>query len=273
MNKWYIKLSLLLAIVLSSCVTTRRMNYMQEPDRTIPSYADTLSYEEYTLRIGDRIYIYVYSLDDNISKMYNAGTNSANYRQQMQNSTYGTYELYSYLIDENGDITFPTLGKIHVHGMTTREVKREMERQLSTLLADVDGHQMVSCEVNIVQRTFSLIGRQSGRYNITKEKMTIFEAIAMAGDINEYGDRAHIKIVRAKDGITTVKEFDIRSKEIINSEFYYVEPNDIIYIRNFKGYSFGINHFTSIFGIVTTTLSFGVFVASLVKMGINAKKK
>ena len=67
---------LLLAVVgflLASCVTARKVNYMQEPDRYIPSYADTLSFEDYQLRVGDRLYVYVYSLDEKISLMYNSG--------------------------------------------------------------------------------------------------------------------------------------------------------------------------------------------------------
>ena len=67
----------LVALALSSCVTARKVNYMQDPDRYIPSYADTLSYEDYQVRIGDRLYVYVYSLDEKIQKMYNAGGSSA----------------------------------------------------------------------------------------------------------------------------------------------------------------------------------------------------
>lgn len=269
---------LLVMLTFSSCVTTRRVNYMQEPDRRIPSYADTLSYEEYTIRIGDRLYVYVYSLDESIMKLYNAGsTNSGYYRQQMMgnggNSQYGSQELYSYLVDAEGNIDFPTIGKIHVHGLTTREVKRLLEKEIGTLLKDLPGFSTVSCEVNIVQRSFSLIGMKSGRYNITKEKMTIFEAIASAGDVDDYGDKARVKIVREIDGVTTIREFDLRSKDIINSEYYYVEPNDIIYIRRFNGYSFGMNHFTSGFAIVTTTLSFGMFVYTIVQTGINHVNK
>lgn len=257
---------------MASCVTTHRVNYMQPAGkRNIPTYPDTIAYSEYTLRTGDRIYVYVYSLDETISRMYNAGSNSGSYRQQMTQggmANNGTYELYSYLVDQEGYIDFPTIGKVYVHGLTTRQVKQELERQLATLLADTPGYSTISCEVNIVQRSFSLIGVQSGRYNITKEKMTIFEALASAGNLNDFTDHSRIKIVREIDGVTTIREFDARSEDLINSEFYYVEPNDIIYVRHFNGYSFGVNHFTAAFGIVTSTLSFGVFVFTIVQTGI-----
>jgi polysaccharide export outer membrane protein len=248
---------------------------MQEPDRYIPSYADTLSFEDYELRIGDRLYVYVYSLDEHVQKMYNAGGGSASQmRQQMsQGGTYGSYDLYTYLIDAEGYIDFPTIGKQYVRGLTTREVKRKLEEELSTLLKEIPGYKTISVEVNIVNRSFSVIGAQSGRYMINKEKMTIFEALAQAGDLGEFNSRKEIKIVREKEGVTTIKTFDARSKDLVNSEFYYIEPNDIIYIRQIPGYSFGINHVTTVIGVTAATISFGVFIYTIVQTGINHVNK
>ena len=263
--------------LLSSCVTARKVNYMQEPDKYIPSYADTLSFEDYKLRIGDRLYVYVYSLDENVQRMYNAGGGSGNssyYRQQMmQSNQYGSFDLYTYLIDQEGNIDFPTIGKQYVRGLTTREVKHLLEEQLSSLLKEMPGYSMVSVEVNIVNRTFSVIGAQSGRYPINKEKMTIFEALALAGDLGEFNSRKEIKLVREKEGVTTIKTFDARSKDIVNSEYYYIEPNDIIYVRQIPGYSFGINHVTTVIGVTAATISFGVFIYSIVQTGINHVNK
>ena len=264
----------LLIGLLSSCVTARKVNYMQTPDRQIPSYADTLSFEDYELRIGDRMYVYVYSLDENITKMYNAGGSGSMIRQQMnQGNMSGSYDLYTYLVDENGNIEFPTIGKVYVRGLTTREVKHKLEEELSKLLQEIPGYSTVSVEVNIVNRTFSIIGAQSGRYVINKEKMTIFEALAMAGDLGEFNSRQEIKLVREKEGKTTIKTFDVRSKDIVNSEYYYIEPNDIIYIRQIPGYSFGINSASTTLGICASTISFGVFIYSIVQTGINHVQK
>lgn len=275
MNK-QIKIALfgLLIGLLSSCVTARKVNYMQTPDKQIPSYADTITFEDYELRIGDRMYIYVYSLDENITKMYNAGGSGSMIRQQMtQGNMSGSYDLYTYLVDEQGNIEFPTIGKIAVRGLTTREVKHRLEEELSKLLQEIPGYATVSVEVNIVNRTFSIIGAQSGRYVINKEKMTIFEALAMAGDLGEFNSRQEIKLVREKEGKTTIKTFDARSKDIVNSEYYYIEPNDIIYIRQIPGYSFGINSASTTLGICASTISFGVFIYSIVQTGINHVQK
>ena len=266
---------LVVGFLLSSCVTARKVNYMQEPDKYIPSYADTLSFEDYQLRIGDRLYVYVYSLDEKVQSMYNAGgSNASQMRQQMsRGGTYGSYDLYTYLIDDEGNIDFPTIGKQYVRGLTTREVKKQLEDELSKLLKEIPGFSTVSVEVNIVNRSFSIIGAQSGRYMITKEKMTIFEALAMAGDLGEFNSRKEIKLVREKEGVTTIKTFDARSKDLVNSEYYYVEPNDIIYIRQIPGYSFGINSASTVLGVTATTLSFGILVYTIVQTGINHVNK
>ena len=267
---------LVVGFLLSSCVTARKVNYMQEPDKYIPSYTDTLSFEDYELRIGDRLYVYVYSLDEKITKMYNAGgTNASQMRQQMNygGGAYGSYDLYTYLIDEEGYIDFPTIGKQYVQGKTTREVKHQLEAELSKLLQEIPGYATISVEVNIVNRSFSVIGAQSGRYTINKEKMTIFEALAVVGDLGEFNSRKEIKLVREKNGVTTIKTFDARSEDLVNSEFYYIEPNDIIYIRQIPGYSFGINHVTTVIGVTAATISFGVFIYSIVQTGINHVNK
>ena len=265
----------IVTLAMMSCVTARKVNYMQEPNKQIPTYADTLSFEDYQLRIGDRLYVYVYSLNEEVQKMYNyGGTNASQMRQQMNNGgMYGSYDLYTYLIDEDGNMDFPTIGKVHVQGLTTREVKHKLEEELSTLLQDLPGYSTVSVEVNIVNRSFSIIGAQSGRYIINKEKMTIFEALAMAGDLGEFNSRREIKLVREKNGVTTIKTFDVRSKDIVNSEYYYIEPNDIIYVRYMPGYSFGINHVTTVISVTAATISFGVLVYTVVQTGINHVNK
>ncbi len=261
-------LSLVLLVALcamTSCVTSKKVNYMQPADgKHIPHYADTLNFEEYILRTGDRLYIYVYSLDEKIMQMYNAGSTRNNYIQQAGNMNgQSTTDLYSYLVDDDGNINFPTLGKIHVAGLTTRECKCEMERQLGTLLKELPGYSTISVEINVVQRTFSLIGVRSGRFPIRKEKLTIFEALAEMGNLQNFSDRARVKIIRDVDGQTTIREFDLRSEDIINSEFYYIQPNDILYVREIPGKAFGISNAATAVSVVATTLSFGVFIYSL----------
>lgn len=264
-------LIVLLPLLMASCVTSKRVNLMQEPGKNhIPQYADTLSYEDYELRTGDRLYIYVYSVDERIDKMFNASGSISN-AQMRQTGSGGGYDLYTYLVEDDGTIDFPMVGHVPVRGKTTREVKRALETELSSFVKNYGDFQMMSVEVNIVRRSFSVISdRGSGTFNIQKEKVTIFEALAMAGDIGDFGDRSKVRIVREKEGQTEVKVFDVRSKDIINSEYYYIEPNDVIYIQRIKGQSFGINSVTTSISVAATTLAFGGFVYGLVVRIMNS---
>jgi len=269
----YIYLALL-ALALSSCLTSKKVNLLQEPSKDIPAYADTLSFEDYRIRTSDRLYIQVYSVDEKLTKLFNQGGGGSNMRQQMmtgQGDLYGTNELYSYLVDDNGNILYPMIGEIPVRGLTTREVKYLLEEKLAGLIKQIGNYSLMSVEVQVINRFFSVIGAvQSARVPLVKEKLTIFEALAMAGDIADYGDHSKLRIVREIEGVTTIRTFDVRSKDIINSEFYYVEPNDVIYIQFMPGHTFGINHVTTTIAVVATTISFAGFIYAIVQRSINA---
>ena len=260
-------LIILLPLLLASCVTSKKVNLMQEAGKhKIPSYADTLSYEDYQVRVGDRMYIYVYSIDERVSQMFNSSGHGINASQMRQNNMGGSYDLYTYLVHEDGTIDYPMVGKVPVRGKTTREIKLLLEKELAGYIASsYTEYQVVSVEVNIVRRSFSVISDHgSGTFTIQKEKVTIYEALAMAGDIGDFGDRSQVRIIRETEGKTQIKVFDIRSKDIINSEFYYIEPNDVIYIQRIKGQSFGINSVTTTISVAATTLAFGGFVYGLI---------
>ena len=270
----HIFLFCLLALALSSCLTSKKVNLLQEPGKEIPSYADTLNFEDYRIRTSDRLYIQVYSVDEKLTKLFNQGGGGTNMRQQMmtgQGDLYGTNELYSYLVDDNGNILYPMIGEIPVRGLTTREVKYLLEEKLAGLIKQIGNYSLMSVEVQVINRFFSVIGAvQSARVPLVKEKLTIFEALAMAGDIADYGDHSKIRIVREIEGETTIRTFDVRSKDIINSEFYYIEPNDVIYIQFMPGHTFGINHVTTTIAVVATTISFAGFIYAIVQRTINA---
>lgn len=260
-------LILMLSICLASCVTSKKVNLLQEAGKKgIPSYADTLSYEDYLVRTGDRLYVYVYSIDERVSSMFNASGNGINSSQIRQgNSMNGSYDLYTYLVYDDGTIDYPMVGRLKVRGMTTREIKNELEHRLMEYVQEQTDYKLLSVEVNIVRRSFSVISdRGSGTFSLTKEKVTIFEALAMAGDIGDFGDRSKVRIVREIEGQTQVKVFDVRSEDIVNSEFYYIEPNDVIYIQRIKGQSFGVNSVTTTISVAATTLAFGGFIYGLV---------
>ena len=257
-RRLHILLYVVLCMCCASCITSNRVNYLQQPNTIIPSYSDTLSYTDYILQKGDRLYIRVYTIDEKTNTLLNGGM-SGQYMNQIGSQQNSGSDLYTYLVDDKGEIHFPLVGDIAVRGLTVREVKRELEKALQPIT------HTSSVEIRVVQRYFSVIGaNRSGRFSIPKEKVTIFEALAMAGDISNYGDRSKVRIVRESENGTEVKSFDIRSAEIINSEYYYVEQNVVIYIKTLNDQFFSMTSFPSVLSTIATTLSFGIFVYSFI---------
>ncbi len=250
---------------------------MQEPTKNnhIPSYSDTVSYEDYELRMGDRLYIRVHSVDQQVQKLFSAalGGRADAYRMVNTASQGNSSELYTYLVMDDGTIDFPLVGRLYVRGMNTRQIKYRLEEELTTYIKDYGDYKMVSVDVNVVQRMYSVISESgSGNFSIRREKMTIYEAIAQAGDVGDWSDRSKVKIVREKEGHTKVIEFDMRSKDIINSEYYYVEPNDVIYLQQLPGKAFRVNNIATAIAVTATTISFGGLVYGIVQRIINASK-
>jgi len=99
--------------------------------------------------------------------------------------------------------------------------------------------------------------------NVTKEKLNVFQALAISGDLKPFADRAKIHVIRPTENGTQIKVFDVRSKDVINSEFYYIKPNDVIYVQAFRGQFFGFDNLGTVISTVSTTLSFGYLLYHL----------
>lgn len=248
-------LVLLSVCLLSSCITARKVNYLQNSSMKIPSYNDEVGYEEYTLMPTDKLFIRVYSPDQKINSIYN-GSNQ-NMSMMMGSTDYS--DLYTYQIREDGTIKLPIVGYLNVKGLSIRQAKQKIESSIRSVMVDE-----CAVDVRVVGRYFSIIGSgTNGRYPIMREKMNIFQALALAGDINTYGDRSSIKILRESPSGTNVSVFDIRSKEIINSEYYYIQPNDVIYIQDVKSQFFSVTNFGTALSTTFSTISFGVLIYNL----------
>ncbi len=246
-----------LAFQLTSCITTHHINYLQPTKNFIPAYKDTVSYTDYRLRIGDKLYVQVYSTDDKTNALFNGNRSST--MSMMSNSSTGSGEmmdLYTNLIHPNGCIKLPLVGDVQVQGLTLREAKREIEEAIKPIL------KLNSVDVRIMGQYFSIIGAgKSGRFPITREKVNIFQAIAMAGDLGFYVDRSKIKILReTENGGSVIKVFDIRSVDVIHSEYYYLEPDDVIFLQPMKEQFFGVSTFWTAISTAITTYSFGVII-------------
>jgi len=239
----------ILVLLFSSCVTTSKVNYLQDLGKK-KSPSNTLnSLEEYKLRVGDMVYIKISTLDEDSKNLLSGGSQSSGGPQSVSNNS--SSDIYSYTIYSDGSIEFPFIGAIKLAGLTTREAKDSVRTKLKTMVPDCD------IDVKLVNASFTIIGASgTGKYDITKERLNIFQALALSGDLKPFSDRARIHILRRDiGGKTQIKVFDVRNKDIINSEFYYIQPNDIIYVQSFSGQFFGEETFSNIVSSVASTFS------------------
>lgn len=257
-------MAFLITCFFSSCITARKVNYLQDSSSAIPNYNDSVGYEEYILKPTDKVFMRIYSPDSKINTLFNG--NSNNISASMNASDYS--DLYTYAVKDDGTIKLPIVGDILLAGSTIREAKQSIEAAVN--MATVDE---CAVDLRIVGRYFSVIGSSvNGRYPIYREKMNIFQALAMAGDISTFGDRSKIKLLRESPGGVEVKVFDIRSKDIINSEFYYIQPNDVIYIQDVKSQFFSVTSFGSALSTTLSTLSFGILIYNLAAPAFEKKE-
>jgi len=244
--------ALLLAFELTSCITTRQTNYLQTPTKASATFKDSAAYEEYRLKEGDRLYVQVYSTDSKTSALFNGSMGGG--MQTMVGSS-ENMDLYTYVVQPNGSIDFPIIGEIVLKDKTIREAKRTIQEAIKPLL------KINSIEIQLIGRYFSIIGSgKSGKFAFPKEKVNIFQALAMAGDLGYYTDRSKIKILRKTKNGTSIKSFDVRNADIINSEFYYLEPDDIIFLQPMNSQFFGVSTFWAAVSTIITTYSFGVLI-------------
>lgn len=233
----------LVAVLLSSCYSHRQIGYLQEPTKAnkLPVY-DSVAYEPYRIRVNDEIIYRLITLDETISKMLAAGNGGANASQYAN----------SYRVYEDGTIDLPFLKPIKVVGLTEQEAQDTIRAAIREILPDAD------VKVALYNKYFSVVGdARAGRYFVYKEKMNIFQALAMTGDVMNSGDRRHIRIIRPHDNgeEPEVLEFDMRTNTIIDSKYYYVYPNDVIYVARTKDSFYKVPTYTGFLGLITSSVA------------------
>ena len=174
----------------------------------------------------------------------------------------GQHRVLGYLVDANGYIDFPLLGPIKAAGLT--------RLQLTDLIKDklVKGDLLKDPIVTVQFLNFkiSVIGEvtRPGSFSITGDRVTLLEALSMAGDLTIYGKRDRVAVIREKDGIRTIQYHDLRSSDIFESPYYYLQQNDIVYVEPNKAKSgqSGINQNNSV-GVWLSAVSVLASVISL----------
>ncbi|HUM98079.1 MAG TPA: polysaccharide biosynthesis/export family protein [Chitinophagaceae bacterium] len=219
---------LLFSILIYSCRPTKPMgNYLENFNDTTGKSITQIP--ELKIQKGDLLGVQVYSIstEPKVYELYNLPCAVA------ATSATGSANTCGYLVDAQGNIIHPRLGVIHAAGLTKTELAEDFKKRLTSpkeLLSDP------TVIVNFLNYKITVLGEvaQPGTLSIPGEKVTILEAIGLAGDITEYGKKNNVKIIRESDGVRTVGTIDLSSKKLFESPYFNLSQNDVVLVNPIK---------------------------------------
>ena len=225
-------LSLFLAIFLASCVSKKDVVYFQ-PKSLEEDIQKTDIVQKYlpSLQDGDILSVTVSSLSPEASAMFNPYMAAQASSSIQSSQTNNLPPVSGYLIDEEGFITLPLVGKLKISGLTIKEATQTITAQLDKFL------QQPTVSVRILNFRVSILGEvaRPSVYTIPNEKITLPEALGLAGDLTIYGQRNNVLIVRETEGKREFSRIDLTKRDLFNSPYYYLHANDVIYVEATKG--------------------------------------
>jgi polysaccharide biosynthesis/export protein len=221
-NIFFTFLSLL---VLTACVNSRNVAYFKDvEDSVIPTEVKSI---EPLIQKNDLLSISVNSLNPEASKIFNSPNESD--AQSVNMSVGRTTSVSGYLVNSDGFIQFPILGNIKAAGLTKKQLKDEISRNL------VNRKLLLDPIINIRYLNYkvTVLGEVSNPtvVNAPNEKISLLEALGLAGDLTIYAKRNNIMVIREEEGKRIVKRINLNSKDFLTSPYYYLQSNDIVYVE------------------------------------------
>ena len=251
-------------VLCTSCASSKKVVYLQD---VVPLKQQDIEqkYEVY-VHNDDLLAIMVNSKNPELALPFNMPMVSYQLGSGSTNS--GSQRVLGYLVDGNGDIDFPILGKLHVAGLTRTQLTEMIKQRL--IEGDLIKDPIVT--VQFLNYNVSVMGElnRPGSFNISGDRITLLEALSMAGDLTIYGRRDRVAVIREKDGKRTILMHDLRSSDIFNSPCYYLQQSDIVYVEpnKAKAEQTDINQNKSLgvwFGAISALVSIASLIVTLTK--------
>ncbi len=209
-------------IFLVSCASKEDIVYFNG----INSSDNIIGLESYspTYHIEDELIIVVNALDPEAARPFNKVT--VNVSQDMIDAR-GRERLLTYRVDSEGNINFPVLGKIKLAGLNREQATKFIQKKLTDYIKDP------IVDIETVNYKITVLGEVSrpGTYTTTNERITLLEALAMAGDLTIYGERENVLVIQDYDGKKTYTRVNLKSNELFESPVYYLSQNDVVYVE------------------------------------------
>ncbi|MDD6210889.1 MAG: polysaccharide biosynthesis/export family protein [Bacteroidales bacterium] len=250
----------ILAVLLASCSSYKQVPYLQESEMFI---SDSTGLYDAKIKPKDLLTITVSTSEPEAALPFNLVIPTS---LAQSNSLMSQPTLQTYLVDNKGDIDFPILGKIHVANLTKGEVEDLLKRELMKYLKEPP-----VVNVRFVNYKISVLGEvlRPNSFTVANEKINVFEALALAGDMTIYGKRDNVKLIREDgNGKKEIVKLNLNDKNLINSPYFYLQQNDVLYVEPNRARSQG-----SEIGTMTTILISGTSIAiSIASLLVNILK-
>ncbi|NRB60094.1 MAG: polysaccharide biosynthesis/export family protein [Winogradskyella sp.] len=213
--------ALSLLVLVMSCASKKDIHYLQNIDADV---TQKVNYQSSTIQPNDILKITVESVVPEAASPYNRGVNQGMVPQNLQ-----LLQLDGYLVSLNNTIDFPVLGEISVANKTTIQLAQHLKDRL-----EAEGHLTeANINVRLINAKFTILGEvnQPGTYNFTEQNITLLQALGYAGDLTINGTREDILLSREVDGVRKVTHIDLTNADFMNSEYYFIKPNDMIVVN------------------------------------------
>ena len=256
-KKYVAYLVVCMAVFFTACTSTKKIIYLQD---VVPLKQQEIEQKyEVIIHGDDLLAIMVNSRDPELALPFNMPMVS----YQLGSNTGGQQRVLGYLVDTNGNIDFPILGEIHVEGLTRMQLTELIKNKL--IEGDLIKDPIVTVQfLNFKISVMGEVGRP-GSFTISGDRITLLEALSMAGDLTIFGRRDRVGVIRENNGKRTILFHDLRSADIFNSPCYYLQQNDIVYVEPNKAKSgqSSINQNNSI-GVWVSVISLLTTIAVLI---------
>lgn len=211
-------LSFIIILILTSCIPKKKLLYLQDQheDKNKDEYVNLRP--EKTIQPFDNLHIQISSIDEKTANIFGA---------QGRGSSATDINLLSYTVNQNGYITFPFVGEIFVEGLKLLEARQKIENEVGVYLPNI------TVTVKFVNNTVAVLGEvaRPGEYVFYRDQITIFQALSLAGDFRDYGDKENVILIREIKNKINYYYINLTDKNIVSMPYYYIIPNDVLVVK------------------------------------------
>ena len=243
--------ALLLAMFFASCVPYKKMLYLKDAQMVTENQSANYVNErnvDYKLQPGDNLYIRFINTIDERSAAALAGDIGRTYT-----STDAAIYLQSYTLDEDGCIELPLTGKIELKNLTVDGAKEKMQTEINKFV------NQTTIIVKLSNFNLTVLGEvaRPGMYKVYQSQINLFEAVSMAGNMTNFAKKNEVKIIRQTDTGSEIHIVDMGQADILSSPYFYLKPNDIVYVEPLKIKQWGFTTFpySTVLSIVTLAIT------------------